>query len=98
VWELPPNNQGIATLEMLRILDTYDLKAMGPNTAPYLHHLNEAKKLAYADLAKYGGDPDFLTLKPDQILSDPFIRERRSHIDENKAMARTEPGPERVSS
>ncbi len=98
VWELPPNNQGIATLEMLRILDSYDLKGMGLNSAPYLHHLIEAKKLAYADLARYVGDADHLTLKPADMLSDPFIRERRSHIDENKAMARTEPGPERVSS
>ncbi len=98
VWELPPNNQGIATLEMLRILDSYDLKAMGLNSAPYLHHLIEAKKLAYADLARYVGDADHLTLKPADMLSDPFIRERRSHLDENKAMARTEPGPERVSS
>ena len=98
VWELPPNNQGIAALEMLRILDTYDLKSMGLNSAPYLHHLIEAKKLAYADLARYVGDADHLTLKPDQMLADPFIRERRSHIDEKKAMVRTEPGPERVSS
>jgi gamma-glutamyltranspeptidase / glutathione hydrolase len=98
VWELPPNNQGIATLEMLRILDTYDLKGMGLNSAAYLHHLIEAKKLAYADLVKYVGDADHLTLKPEQMLADPFIRERRSHIDETKAMARTEPGPERVSS
>ena len=52
VWELPPNNQGIATLEMLRILEPYDLKAMGHNSATYLHHLIEAKKLAYADLAQ----------------------------------------------
>ncbi|HEY4307303.1 MAG TPA: gamma-glutamyltransferase [Gemmatimonadaceae bacterium] len=98
IWELPPNNQGIAVLEMLRILDSYDLKSMGQNSPAYLHHLIEAKKLAYADLAKYDGDADHLTLKPDQILSDPFIRERRSHIDEKKAMERTEPGPERVSS
>jgi gamma-glutamyltranspeptidase/glutathione hydrolase len=98
VWELPPNNQGIATLEMLRILDSYDLKGMGLNSAPYLHHLIEAKKLAYADLARYVGDADHLTLRPADMLSDPFIRERRSHIDESKAMARTEPGPERVSS
>jgi len=98
IWELPPNNQGIAALEMLRILDTYDLKAMGLNSPAYLHHLIEAKKLAYADLAKYVGDADHLILKPEQMLADPFIRERRSHIDEAKAMTRTEPGPERVSS
>jgi gamma-glutamyltranspeptidase / glutathione hydrolase len=98
VWELPPNNQGIAVLEMLRILDSYDLKSMGLNSAAYLHHLIEAKKLAYADLARYVGDPDHLTLKPEQMLADPFIRERRSHIDASKAMMRTEPGPERTSS
>ena len=78
VWELPPNNQGIAVLEMLRILDTYDLKSMGANTAPSLH-LIEAKKLAYADLVRYDGDADHLTIPPGQILSDPFTPERRSH-------------------
>jgi gamma-glutamyltranspeptidase/glutathione hydrolase len=98
VWELPPNNQGIATLEMLRILDTYDLKAMGLNTAPYLHHLIEAKKLAYADLVRYDGDADHLTIPPSQILSDPFIAERRSHIDEHKAQSHVDPGPARTSS
>jgi gamma-glutamyltranspeptidase / glutathione hydrolase len=98
VWELPPNNQGIAVLEMLRILESYDLKAMGPNSAPYLHHLIEAKKLAYADLARYDGDADHLTIPPSQILSDPFIAERRSHIDEHKAQTHVEPGPGRTAS
>jgi len=98
VWELPPNNQGIAALEMLRILEPYDLKSLGHNSAAYLHLLIEAKKLAYADLVQYAGDAAHLTLKPEQILSDPFINERRSHIDRTKAMARTDPGPERVSS
>jgi gamma-glutamyltranspeptidase/glutathione hydrolase len=98
VWELPPNNQGIATLEMLRILEPYDLKSMGQNSVEYLHLLIEAKKLAYADLARYVGDPDFLTAKPDRLLSDDFIKERRSHIDLRKAMAVAEAGPERTSS
>jgi gamma-glutamyltranspeptidase/glutathione hydrolase len=98
VWELPPNNQGIATLEMLRILDPYDLKAMGHNSAPYLHHLIEAKKLAYADLARYVGDADHLTIPPSRMLSDEFIAERRSHIDSKAAHARVEPGPERTAS
>jgi gamma-glutamyltranspeptidase/glutathione hydrolase len=98
VWELPPNNQGIATLEMLRILEPYDLKAMGQNSAKYLHYLIEAKKLAYADLGRYVGDPDHLTVQPSYMLSDSFINERRSHIDPNKAMAETQPGPERTSS
>ena len=98
VWELPPNNQGIATLEMLRILEPYDLKAMGHNSAAYLHHLIEAKKLAYADIARYAGDPDHLTLTPKVWLSDAFIAERRKLMDPKKAMLRSEPGPERLAS
>jgi gamma-glutamyltranspeptidase/glutathione hydrolase len=98
IWELPPNNQGIATLEMLRILEGYDLKAMGQNSVEYLHYLIEAKKLAYADLVKYVGDPDHLTVQPSYMLSDAFIAERRSHIDPKKAMAEAQPGPERTSS
>ena len=93
IWELPPNNQGIATLEMLKILEPYDLKAMGHNSAPYLHHLIEAKKLAYADLARYVGDADHLTITPERMLSDEFIAERRAHLDESHASAHVDPGP-----
>lgn len=96
VWEMPPNNQGIAALEMLRILEPYDLKSLGHNSAAYLHLLIEAKKLAYADLTRYIGDADHLMLTPAQMLSDAFINERRSHIDPKKASARMEPGPERT--
>ncbi|HTE46960.1 MAG TPA: gamma-glutamyltransferase [Gemmatimonadaceae bacterium] len=98
VWELPPNNQGIATLEMLRILDPFDLKSMGLNSAPYLHHLIEAKKLAYADLTKYVGDADHLTIPPSRMLSDEFINERRSHLDPKQAHSQVSPGPERTAS
>jgi gamma-glutamyltranspeptidase/glutathione hydrolase len=98
VWELPPNNQGIAALEMLRILEPYDLKAMGLNSAPYLHHLIEAKKLAYADLAKYVGDADHLTMPVERMLSDPFIAERRSHLDPQHAQTRVDAGPALTSS
>lgn len=96
IWEMPPSNQGIAALEMLKILEPYDLKKMGLNSAEYLHLMIEAKKLAYADLVKYVGDADHLTLKPEQMLSDAFINERRSHIDLKKAATVVEPGPERV--
>ena len=68
VWELPPNNQGVAVLEMLRILEPYDLKAMGHNSAPYLHHLIEAKKLAYADLERFVGDPAAMTTAGSRLL------------------------------
>ncbi|HLG05366.1 MAG TPA: gamma-glutamyltransferase, partial [Gemmatimonadales bacterium] len=84
VWELPPANQGIAALEMLRILEPYDLKALGHNSAAYLHLLIEAKKLAYADLARWVGDPAAMTaagIKPEQLLTDRFIASRRALID-----------------
>jgi gamma-glutamyltranspeptidase/glutathione hydrolase len=93
VWELPPNNQGLAVLEMLRILEPYDLKAMGHNSARYLHYLIEAKKLAYADLARYVGDADHLTMPAERLLSDRFIAERRTHLDAARAAARVEAGP-----
>jgi gamma-glutamyltranspeptidase/glutathione hydrolase len=96
VWEMPPNNLGIGVLEMLRILDGYDLKAMGNNSVAYLHHLIEAKKLAYADQAKYVGDADHLIVKPEYLLSDPFILSRRKLIDPTKAATQVTAGPERV--
>src|SRR4029079_4279217 len=93
VWELPPNNQGVAVLEMLRILEPYDLRAMGHNSARYLHYLIEAKKLAYADLARYVGDADHLTMPAERLLSDRFIAERASHLDSPRAATHPDPGP-----
>ena len=98
IWEMPPNNQGVGALEMLRILEPYDLESMGHNSPVYLHHLIEAKKLAYADLARYVGDPDHLTMPVERMLSDEFIRERRSHLDAARAQARVDPGPARTAS
>ncbi len=98
VWELPPNNQGIAALEMLRILETYDLEAMGHNSPEYLHHLIEAKKLAYADLDRFVGDADHLDMPASQMLTDEFIAERRSHLDTKRAQERADPGPLRTKS
>lgn len=98
VWELPPNNQGIAALEMLRILEPYDLKAMGQNSPAYLHHLIEAKKLAYADLDRFVGDADHLAMPAELLLTDEFIAERRSHMDPAHAHERVDPGPLRTKS
>ncbi|HUQ82777.1 MAG TPA: gamma-glutamyltransferase [Gemmatimonadaceae bacterium] len=98
VWELPPNNQGVAALEMLRILEPYDLKAMGHNSPPYLHHLIEAKKLAYADLDRFVGDADHLDMPAEQLLTDEFIAERRSHMNPTRAQERVDPGPARTKS
>jgi len=59
VWELPPNGQGIAVLQMLNVLENYDLKSMGFTSAEYIHTFVEAKKLAFEDRAKFYADPDF---------------------------------------
>ncbi|MES2176363.1 MAG: gamma-glutamyltransferase [Gemmatimonadota bacterium] len=98
IWEMPPNNQGVGVLEMLKILEPYDLKSMGHNSPQYLHYLIEAKKLAYADLAKYVGDPDHLTVPPDRLLTDDYINERRSHLDTARAQQRVDPGSARTAS
>ena len=92
VWELPPAGQGIAALEMLRILEPYDLAAMGHNSAAYLHHLVEAKKLAFADLARFIADRDHMTVSTDALLSDEFIDQRRALLDPTRAADRANPG------
>ncbi|MCS4308201.1 gamma-glutamyltranspeptidase/glutathione hydrolase [Rheinheimera pacifica] len=98
LWELPPNGQGIAALEMLKILEPYDLAAMQHNSADYLHHLIEAKKLAYADLEHFVGDPAFMQIKPEQLLSDQVISKRRALINASKAMAHAAPEPSLTTS
>jgi gamma-glutamyltranspeptidase/glutathione hydrolase len=98
VWELPPNNQGIAALEMLRIVEPFDLKSLGHNSAAYLHLLVEAKKLAYADLERFVGDADHLAMPAARMLDDAFIAERRSRIDRTRARSRPDAGPLRTAS
>ena len=98
LWELPPNSQGVAALEMLRLVENYDLKSMGLNSPAYLHHLIEAKKLAYADIEHYVGDPAFMKTPVDHFLSDDYISKRRSLINPSKAMERAEPGDARTAS
>ena len=83
---------------MLRILEPYDLKAMGHNSPAYLHHLIEAKKLAYADLDRFVGDADHLDMPAERMLTDEFIAERRRHLDPARARERVDPGPLRTQS
>ena len=92
LWELPPPNQGIAALMMLRLLEPYDLAALGHNSAPYLHRLIEAKKLAFADLARYVGDELAMTVGAPALLDDAYLAGRRRLLDTTRAMAWTEPG------
>jgi len=92
VWELPPAGQGIAALEMLKILDSFDLKSMGHNSPEYLHHIIEAKKLAFADLARYVSDRDHLEGDPAALLDDEYIAQRTALIDPTRAAERVDPG------
>lgn len=88
VWELPPNGQGIAALQMLNILEAYDLNAMGHNSAEYLHHLIEAKKLAFEDRAKWYADPAFNEIPVAGLISKAYAGERRKLLDAEKASRR----------
>jgi len=93
VWELPPNTQGLAALQMLRILDGFDLAGMGHNSGDYLHHLVEAKKLAYEDRARFYADPDFYDPPVDHLLSDEYTARQRERIDSLHAAREFPPEP-----
>jgi gamma-glutamyltranspeptidase / glutathione hydrolase len=85
VWELPPNGQGIAALEILNILEGYDVASMGFGSADYIHIFTEAKKLAFEDRAKYYADPTFSATPVSQLISKKYAAERRKLIDRNVA-------------
>src|SRR5947207_4377005 len=85
VFELPPNGQGIATLQILNILQGFDLKAMGRNSPDTLHTMIEAKKIAWADRAKYYADPAFAKIPLTKLISKEYATERRTLIDPNRA-------------
>ncbi len=85
VYELPPNGQGTAVLQMLNILEGYDLASMGFGSAEYVHHLVEAKKLAYEDRAKYYADPDFVKIPIEQLISKEYAENRRKLISSERA-------------
>jgi gamma-glutamyltranspeptidase/glutathione hydrolase len=86
VWEIPPPGQGIAVLEMLNLLESYDLKKLGPDSAVYWHLFLEAKKLAYADRARFYADPDFGKLPTAELISKPYADKRRKLISMKKAL------------
>lgn len=80
VYELPPNGQGVVALQMLQLLEAYDLAAMGHNTADYLHVMTEAKKLAFEDRARFYADPAFYDVPLAGLLSAAYADERRKLI------------------
>ncbi len=92
LYELPPNGQGIAALQMLNILEGYDLRAMGRDSVDFWHTLIEAKKLAYEDRARFYADPAFNDLPVDALISKRYGRERAALIDPQRAARRVEAG------
>ncbi len=92
VWELPPNGQGIAALQMLNILEGYDLSGMDYDSPEYIHLFLEAKKLAFEDRAKYYADPDFTDIPVDMLISKEYAEERRKLLNEDRASRNYEPG------
>jgi gamma-glutamyltranspeptidase/glutathione hydrolase len=98
VYELPPNGQGIAALQMLQLLKEYDLEGMGHNTADYLHVMAEAKKLAFEDRARFYADPAFYDVPTAKLLSEEYADARREQIAMDDVMQTpTHGNPERFA-
>jgi gamma-glutamyltranspeptidase / glutathione hydrolase len=91
VYELPPNGQGVAALSMLNIMENFPLKDYGHNSAAALHVMIEAKKLAYADMAKYVGDPRFTAVPVPEMLSKDLAKQRAALVDMDKASCKVLP-------
>ena len=85
IWELPPNGQGIATLQILNILEGYNIASMGFGSAEFIHLFTEAKKLAYEDRARYYADPRFSKVPVSQLISKRYAAERRKLINQAKS-------------
>ena len=92
VWELPPSGQGIAALQILNLLEPYDLKAYGFGSPEHVHLFTEAKKLAFADRAASYADPDFYRTPVERLISKGYARERGRMISMDRAMQAAEPG------
>ena len=92
IWELPPNGQGIAALQILNLLEAYDIRSMGFGSADYIHHFVEAKKIAFADRAKYYADMDFNKIPVDYLISKEYADIRRKEISSENAAESVLPG------
>lgn len=85
VWELPPNGQGIAALQILNIMENFDVRKMGFGSTEYMHHFVEAKKLVFEDRAKYYADMDFAKVPVKQLISKAYGKTHANSIDKNRA-------------
>ena len=90
IWELPPNGQGIAALQILNIMEGFDVKSMGFGSAEYIHHFIEAKKIAFADRANYYADMDFNEIPVSYLISKDYANKRRKEINSKKAAKQVE--------
>jgi gamma-glutamyltranspeptidase/glutathione hydrolase len=86
VYELPPNGQGLTALEMLNILEGYDLSSLKHNNPKYLHLLFEAKKISFSDRDRFITDPDFEKIPAHQLLSKEYAKDLREKIELNRAI------------
>jgi gamma-glutamyltranspeptidase/glutathione hydrolase len=92
VWELPPNGQGIAALQMLNILEGYDFSKIKRGSAEHIHLFTEAKKLVFEDRAKYYADMDFAKIPVKSLISKEYAAERRKFINPNRASRHLDAG------
>jgi len=92
VWELPPPGQGLAALQLLNLLETFDLESMGRESADFWHVMTEAKKVAFADRGRYYADPAFTQVPVERLLSKDYAKDRAALIDMAHAATADAPG------
>ena len=92
IWELPPNGQGIAALQMLNILENFDIKKLGFGSAEYIHLFTETKKIVYEDRAKYYADPNFSNIPVSELISKEYAKDRLNLIDLKNSSIKFNPG------
>jgi gamma-glutamyltranspeptidase/glutathione hydrolase len=92
VWELPPPGQGIAALQLLNVIENFDLKGMGRNSPDFWHVFTEAKKIVFADRARYYADPEFAKVPVAQLLSKDYAKQRAALLDLQHAATTDLPG------
>ena len=92
VYQIPPNSQGFVALEMLNILEGFDLAKLGHNSAEYFHRMIEAKKLAFADRDRYLADPEKARVPLEKLISKEYAAERRRLVDSERAAIEVAPG------
>ncbi|MCA9196206.1 MAG: gamma-glutamyltransferase [Planctomycetales bacterium] len=92
VWEIPPNGQGICALQILNLLENFEIATLQPNSAEHLHLFAEAKKLAFEDRARYYADPRFADVPVEWLISKEYARRRAKLISPEKANSNIQPG------